>query len=109
MKLHPDEEWQAIAITDAPVPLDALFALTALVPSLSAARRLITQGGAYLNNTRVTPGQVLTPHDLLHGRIAILRRGKHDIAAVEVLQAGENPAQAHASCVLMPVPEGAAS
>jgi len=47
------------------------------------------------------------PGDLLHGRIVILRRGKRDVAAVEVLRAGEDLAQASASCVLMPVPEGA--
>lgn len=102
--MQPDD-WQAIAIAGAPVPVADLFWASGLTASKAEARRLITQGGAYLNNTRVTEGQHLTPADLLHGRIAILRRGKHDIAAVEVLQAGENPADAHASCVLMPVPE----
>ena len=99
-------DWQAIILMDAPVPVDTLLTHTGLTPSLSAARRLITQGGAYLNNTRVAEGQHLTAEDLLHGRYVILRRGKHDVAAVEVLQAGEDPATAHASCVLMPVPEG---
>ena len=99
-------DWQAIILTDAPVPVDTLFVHTGLAPSLTAARRLITQGGAYLNNTRVTTGQVLTPADLLHGRIVILRRGKRDAAAIEVLRAGEHPDNAVASCVLMPVPEG---
>ncbi len=102
-------DWQAIIVMDAPIPVDTLLVHTDLTPSLSAARRLITQGGAYLNNTRVTEGQHLTPADLLAGRYIILRRGKRDVAAVEVLRAGEDPEAAHASCVLMPVPEGAVS
>ena len=98
-------DWQPVALADAPVPVVPLLTHTGLATSKNDARRLITQGGAYLNNTRVTPGQVLTPADLLHGRIVILRRGKRDIAAVEVLRAGEHPDSAVASCVLMPVPE----
>ena len=94
-------DWQAIILMDAPVPVDTLFTHSGLTASLSAARR---QGD--LNNTRVTEGQHLTAADLLAGRYIILRRGKRDVAAVEVLRAGENPDQAHASCVLMPVPEG---
>ena len=97
-------DWQAIILMDAPVPVDTLLVHSGLTQSLSAARRLITQGGAYLNNTRVQDGQHLTPADLLAGRYIILRRGKRDVAAVEVLRAGENPDQASASCVLMPVP-----
>jgi tyrosyl-tRNA synthetase len=41
------------------------------------ARGVIEQGGLYLNNRRVDdPDASLSPADLLHGRYAVLRRGK---------------------------------
>ena len=50
-----------------------------VVASRSAARRAIAEGGAYLNNARVTdPEARLTDDDLLHGRYVILRRGQAD-------------------------------
>jgi tyrosyl-tRNA synthetase len=56
-----------------------------VVPSKAAARRAIAEGGAYLNNERVgDPDAVLTPADLLHGRFAIVRRGKRTVGAVTV-------------------------
>jgi tyrosyl-tRNA synthetase len=62
-----------------------LMALTGIVTSKSAARRAVTEGGAYLNNVKVTaedavPGRA----DLLHGRYLILRRGKRTVGAVDV-------------------------
>jgi tyrosyl-tRNA synthetase len=60
-----------------------LLERSGVVPSRGAARRAIAEGGAYLNNRRVTdPESVLGPHDLLHGRYAILRRGKRTVGAV---------------------------
>jgi tyrosyl-tRNA synthetase len=44
----------------------------------------VTDGGAYLNNTRVTDPEMLPGDgDLLHGRWLVLRRGKRSLAAVE--------------------------
>jgi tyrosyl-tRNA synthetase len=62
-----------------------LMAATGIVPSKSAARRAIAEGGAYLNNVKVTeqdagPGA----GDLLHGRFLVLRRGKRTVGGVEV-------------------------
>jgi tyrosyl-tRNA synthetase len=55
-----------------------------IVPSKSAARRAIAEGGAYLNNRKVTDvGAVPQPDDLLHGRYLILRVGKR-FGAIEV-------------------------
>ena len=99
--------WHPVAQADAPLPVADLLAWTGLAASKAAARRLVAQGGAYLNNERVTPDQVLTPADLLDGRYVILRKGKRDVAAVEVLAPGEGPEAAHAACVLMPLPEQA--
>ncbi|WP_282007204.1 tyrosine--tRNA ligase [Propioniciclava sinopodophylli] len=69
-----------------PSVVDALTA-SGVVPSKSAARRAIEEGGAYLNNQKVIdPDAVLTDSDLLAGRWAIVRRGKKTVGAVEVLR-----------------------
>jgi tyrosyl-tRNA synthetase len=64
-----------------------LMAATGIVPSKSAARRVISEGGAYLNNRKVAgeedrPG----PADLLHGRFLIIRRGKRTVGGVEIVR-----------------------
>lgn len=57
------------------------FVGTGLVASKAAARRAIAEGGAYVNNVKVTSDEaVLEPADLLHGRFAVLRRGKKTLA-----------------------------
>ncbi len=66
-------------------PVTDLMALTGIVASKSAARRAIAEGGAYLNNTKVTEQDALPSRaDLLHGRYLILRRGKRTVGAVDV-------------------------
>ncbi len=67
-------------------PVANLMAAAGTVPTISAARRAIAEGGAYLNNQKVTDvGAVPGPEDLLHGRYLILRRGKRTVGAVEVV------------------------
>ncbi|MEU4258593.1 tyrosine--tRNA ligase [Streptomyces fradiae] len=62
-----------------------LFAETGLAPSKSAARRTVKEGGAYVNNVKVTAEDAaVAAGDLLHGRWLVLRRGKKNLAAVEV-------------------------
>jgi tyrosyl-tRNA synthetase len=61
--------------------VDALVA-TGLVESRNAARRVISDGGASVNNVKVTdPEAVLTEDDFLHGQVALLRRGRKSLAA----------------------------
>ncbi|KWV33149.1 tyrosine--tRNA ligase [Micromonospora rifamycinica] len=56
-----------------------------LVGGLKEARRVITEGGAYVNNTRVTDVDATVDRaDLLHGRYLVLRRGKRSFAGVEL-------------------------
>ncbi|MCH7229772.1 tyrosine--tRNA ligase [Glycomyces sp. L485] len=56
-----------------------------VVASLGEARRAAKEGGAYVNNVRVTdPAVALDPADLLHGRYAVIRRGKKTVAGVEL-------------------------
>jgi tyrosyl-tRNA synthetase len=62
-----------------------LMAASGIVASKSAARRAITEGGAYLNNAKVTAEDAAPAEsDLLHGRYLILRRGKRTVGAVRV-------------------------
>ncbi|MFH8470176.1 tyrosine--tRNA ligase [Streptomyces sp. NPDC017991] len=69
----------------APGTVVDLFAEVGLVPSKSAARRAVKEGGAYVNNVKVaSEDAVPSPGDLLHGRWLVLRRGKKSLAAVEV-------------------------
>lgn len=63
--------------------VDALVA-AGVVDSKGAARRAIGEGGAYLNNERIEdPELVLTPEQLLHGRFAVLRRGRKTVGIAE--------------------------
>jgi tyrosyl-tRNA synthetase len=65
-----------------------LLAGSGLLPSKSAARRAIAEGGAYVNNHRVTDeAHVPGESDLLAGRWLVLRRGKRHLAAVDVTRA----------------------
>jgi tyrosyl-tRNA synthetase len=58
-----------------------------LVPSLKEARRVIREGGAYLNNERVGEVDATPTHEqLLHGRFLVLRRGKRNFAGVELVK-----------------------
>jgi len=67
-------------------PVANLMVAAGTVSTVSAARRAITEGGAYLNNQRVTnTDAVPCPEDLLHGRYLILRRGKRTVGAIEVV------------------------
>lgn len=64
--------------------VDAM-ALSGVVESKGAARRAIAEGGAYLNNEKIVdPELLLTADLLLHGRFAILRRGRRTVGGVFV-------------------------
>ncbi|MEU9099439.1 tyrosine--tRNA ligase [Streptomyces sp. NPDC048361] len=86
-----DEATLAAALSELPNakvaelgPVTDLFAEVGLVASKSAARRTVKEGGAYVNNVKVTAEDaVATADELLHGRWLVLRRGKKNLAAVE--------------------------
>jgi tyrosyl-tRNA synthetase len=72
-----------------PSVLDLLVA-SGLSESRGQARRTLTEGGAYVNNTRVTdPAAVPGRDDLLAGRWLLLRRGKRNLAVAEVAEVTE--------------------
>jgi tyrosyl-tRNA synthetase len=63
-----------------------LLLTSGLARSRSEARRTVGEGGAYLNNERVTDPDLVPGDDhLLGGRWLVLRRGKKSLAGVEVL------------------------
>jgi tyrosyl-tRNA synthetase len=65
--------------------LAVLLKESGLVSSMKEARRTIAEGGAYVNNERVSDGDEAVPASaLLHGRYLVLRRGKRTVAGVEV-------------------------
>ncbi|MCU1591057.1 MAG: tyrS [Frankiales bacterium] len=86
-----DEQTLAAALSEAPS-----VSLTGEAPSLvdllaeglalskSDARRAVREGGAYLNNNRLTDESAVPAEtDWLHGRFLVLRRGKRSVAVVE--------------------------
>ncbi|NCX52876.1 MAG: tyrosine--tRNA ligase [Actinobacteria bacterium] len=91
-----DEETLAGALAELPrttvskneaIPTWAdLLASTGVVDSKSAARRIVKEGGAYLNNEKIS-GEDFAPQksDFLCGKYAVLRKGKRELAAVELI------------------------
>ena len=64
-----------------------LVAASGVVDSKSAARRVVKESGAYLNNVKIA-GEDFAPSadDFLFGRFALLRKGKRDLVAVEFVK-----------------------
>ena len=74
-----------IGADDSRTIVDLLVA-TGLVESKKAARRAVNEGGAYVNNQRITSDEWQpTNEDLLHGRWLVLRRGKKNFAGVRIV------------------------
>jgi tyrosyl-tRNA synthetase len=60
-----------------------LMAACGIVPSKSAARRAIEEGGAYLNNVKVTNVEAVPEvDDFLHGKFLVLRRGRRTVGGI---------------------------
>ncbi len=63
-----------------------LLAETELVGSKGQARRKVAEGGAYINNERVTGAEaVVTTHNILGGGIIVLRLGKKKYHLVQLV------------------------
>lgn len=68
---------------DGPLVVD-LLAGAGLVAGRGAGRRAIAEGGVSVNNVRISdPDAALSVDQLLHGRWAVLRRGKRTLAVAE--------------------------
>lgn len=65
--------------------VDELFVRAGLVESKGAARRAVKEGGAYLNNERLSdPGFRASRSDLVHGQWLVLRRGKRTVGGIRL-------------------------
>ncbi len=63
-----------------------LLVATGLCASKSAARRTVSEGGAYLNNDRIEDPELVPGRDqCLAGEYLVLRRGKRHVAGVRLL------------------------
>ncbi|MEY2916013.1 MAG: hypothetical protein RL454_942 [Actinomycetota bacterium] len=83
-----DEQTLVAALRELPstnaiagTPLVQLLQDTGLTDSISAGRRAIKEGGVYLNNVKVND-EAAVLDDLIHGKFAVLRRGKKTLAGV---------------------------
>ena len=89
-----DEATLAAAVEDAgsvevgpdePRSIVDLLVAAGLCESKGAARRAVGEGGAYVNNERVSdPEWTPSTNDLLHGQWLVLRRGKNSFAGVRI-------------------------
>jgi len=71
-------------VSDAGAEIVDLLVAAGLVAGRGAGRRAIAEGGVSVNNVRVQDADAdLTDDQLLHGRWAILRRGKRTLAVAE--------------------------
>src|SRR5699024_2929170 len=67
-----------------------LLDATGLEKSKSAARRTVSDGGAYLNNEKVQdPEQVFTAEDALHNKYFVVRRGRRNLGFINLEQISE--------------------
>lgn len=62
-----------------------LLVTTGLSESNKAARRAVTEGGAYVNNQKISDAEWAPEEsDLLHGRWLVIRRGKKSFAGAKI-------------------------
>ncbi|WP_434992595.1 tyrosine--tRNA ligase [Arthrobacter sp. Ld5] len=78
-------ELHSVAISRDGLGIVELLVASGLSASNSAARRTIGEGGAYVNNVKITDADhIVREDDLLHGRYLLVRRGKRNLAMVDV-------------------------
>ncbi|WP_437582150.1 tyrosine--tRNA ligase [Paramicrobacterium sp. CJ85] len=85
-----DDATLAAALAEVPhasgardVSIAQLLVDTGLTKSLGEARRAVGQGGIYVNNVKVADADA-PPAELIHGRFAVLRRGKKTLAGATI-------------------------
>ncbi len=94
--LDKDEEIIKLALSEAPtikldwdqlakgIPAEEILLSSGLATSRSDARRILSQGGGYMNDQRLSQDKVAGTSDLIFEKILVLRKGKRDYCLVEV-------------------------
>ena len=78
-------ELPSVTVTADGLAVVDLLVASGLSKTKSEARRTVSEGGAYVNNVKVADADaVVEQGELLHGRYLLLRRGKRNLATVEV-------------------------
>ncbi|MET0872159.1 tyrosine--tRNA ligase [Paeniglutamicibacter terrestris] len=79
------QELTSTTISGDDLDIVSVLMASGLSESKSAARRTVNEGGAYVNNVKYSDlDAVISKDDLLHGRYLLVRRGKKNLAVVEV-------------------------
>ncbi|MCL1897712.1 MAG: tyrosine--tRNA ligase [Micrococcales bacterium] len=74
-------------VTDAASLVVDLLAASGIEQSKGAARRTLAAGGVYLNNVKVTDQDMrLTNSDWIHGRFALIRRGRKTLGVARLVR-----------------------
>lgn len=82
----PSIQVEKCDIDNRAISFEELAVATSLTQSFGDARRTAQQGGMYLNSSRVDDtAREITPEDLLHGNLIVLRRGRREHRLVRVL------------------------
>ena len=68
-------------LTDPQAVIDGVTSETGVFKSRGDAKRMVQQGGVYLNGQRLESGMTITP---LHGKYVLVRKGARNYALVKV-------------------------
>lgn len=82
-------ELDSVTVSPSALGIVDLLVATGLSASNSAARRTVAEGGAYVNNLKITDAEhVVGEEALLHHRYLLVRRGKRNLAMADIGAAG---------------------
>lgn len=79
------QELESTTVDGTELDIVSVLVASGLSKTKSEARRTVGEGGAYINNVKYSDlDAVVGREELLHGRFLLVRRGKKNLAVVEV-------------------------
>lgn len=79
------QELESTTVDGTGLDIVSVLVASGLSKTKSEARRTVGEGGAYINNVKYSDlDAVVSREELLHGRFLLVRRGKKNLAVVEV-------------------------
>lgn len=82
----PSKECDSPGWNDGTLTVSQAFNFVDLCKSVGEAKRLIKQGGAYINDKKVDEDFALSTEHLIHGSAVVLRSGKRKYALMKVVE-----------------------